>query len=163
MFPITHFSIGSATETECFGIHLGGPQQTNLGDGRGWVNQTAVIRFDYNNTFDGTCLESLTGGNHFRFWQQTTTEAFFIATSVEEWAGEEHTISPNGYDRGRDEIVEAAVSGIATYECTTYNASVLYIAGLLQAGSEGINHNITFDGLVALLTIHSEHSSEPCD
>ena len=39
--------------------------------------------------------------------------------------------------QGRDEIVEAAVSGIATYECTSYNASVLYIAGLLQAGSEG--------------------------
>jgi len=39
--------------------YIGGPQQANLGDGRGWVNQTAVIRFDYDNSFDGTCLESL--------------------------------------------------------------------------------------------------------
>lgn len=40
------------------------------------------------------------GGNHFRFWQQTTTGAYFLATSHEEWLGEQHTIEPNGYDIG---------------------------------------------------------------
>jgi hypothetical protein len=40
------------------------------------------------------------GGNYFRYWQQITTGAFFLATSHEEPLEEHHTISPNGYDGG---------------------------------------------------------------
>ena len=39
--------------------------------------------------------------------------------------------------QGRDEIVKAAISGITTYNCTSYSASALDITGLLQPGSEG--------------------------
>ena len=38
----------------------------NLGDGKGWANQTYELRQDYDNSGIGTCLESLVGGNHFR-------------------------------------------------------------------------------------------------
>lgn len=38
----------------------------NLGDGKGWANQTYELRQDYENSGIGTCLESLVGGNHFR-------------------------------------------------------------------------------------------------
>lgn len=47
---------------ECFGLHLGGPFSANVGDGRGWVNQTVELRQDYDNIGLGTCLESLVGG-----------------------------------------------------------------------------------------------------
>jgi hypothetical protein len=69
---------------------------------------------------DGSCLESFTGikficlmvfnwsdtvrlfpgGNHFRFWNQVTTGAYFLAVSVEQWIGEHHNIVPDGYDIG---------------------------------------------------------------
>lgn len=51
---------------ECLGIHLGGPQSANLGDGNGFVNQTTELRQDFGNAETGTCLESLIGGNHLR-------------------------------------------------------------------------------------------------
>ena len=57
-------SIGFSTE--CFGFHLGNPQTANLGDGRGWQNETAVLRWDYDNAMDGSCLESFTGMLHLR-------------------------------------------------------------------------------------------------
>lgn len=61
--------------TECFGLHLGGPQSANLGDGNGWVNQTVEMRYDFGNADLGTCLESLSGGNHFRMFRQNGTQA----------------------------------------------------------------------------------------
>jgi len=42
-----------------------------------------------------------TGGNHFRFWEQTTTGAYFLAVSFEESLENKHTIAPNGYDIGQ--------------------------------------------------------------
>jgi hypothetical protein len=58
-------AIGFANE--CFGLHLGGPQSANLGDGNGWVNQTTELRWDYGSAGVGTCFESLIGGNHLRY------------------------------------------------------------------------------------------------
>lgn len=55
------------SSTECFGIHLGAPQSANLGDGNGFVNQTVELRQDFGSSSVGTCLESLVGGNHFRY------------------------------------------------------------------------------------------------
>ncbi|KAF8308439.1 hypothetical protein DL93DRAFT_1885737 [Clavulina sp. PMI_390] len=138
--------------TDCLGITLGGVQTANTGDGRGWTNQVAVMRYDYGDSGLGSCLESLTGGNHFRFWQQTTTGAYFFATSKEEWVGESHNIVPNGYDIGRDELVTAA-QGTTSYNGVKYTTTVEYVTGLLQPGSAGINHNITIDGRVAVLTV----------
>ncbi|KAF8332614.1 uncharacterized protein EI90DRAFT_3053761 [Cantharellus anzutake] len=84
---------------ECLGFHIGDPQTANLGDGQGWVTETAVIRYDFGIGYNvGSCLESLTGGDHFRFWQQSTTGAIFLAASVEKSPSERHTIAANGYD-----------------------------------------------------------------
>ena len=63
---ISHPNISLRSSTECLGIHLGDPQSANLGDGNGWVNQTAELREDYGHSHVGTCLESAIGGNHFR-------------------------------------------------------------------------------------------------
>jgi len=138
---------------ECLGFHIGNPQQANLGDGRGWVNETAVIRADYNSALLGTCLESLTGGNHFRFWQQTTTNAIFLAASVEQDADKHHNIVPNGYDLGRDQIVAAATARPTQFLGVKYKTTVEWVTGLLTPGSQGINHGIAIDGRVAVLTI----------
>jgi len=147
-------SIGFARE--CLGFHIGGPQQANLGDGRGWVNETAVIRADYDNSLLGTCIESLTGGNHFRFWQQTTTNAIFLAVSIEQNVDKHHNIVTNGYDLGRDQLVTAATAGPTQFNGITYKTTVEWVTGLLTPGSQGVNHNIPIDGRVAVLTILAE-------
>jgi len=138
--------------TECLGFHLGGPQQANLGDGLGWTNETAVLRWDYDNAMDGSCLESFTGGNHFRFWQQATTGAYFLAVSVEQWVGQHHNIVPDGYDLGRDSLVVRA-TGNTTFGTNQYTTTSYWVTGLLQPGVEGINHNISIDGRVAVVTV----------
>ena len=56
-----------SSSQECLGLHLGDPQTANLGDGNGSVNQTVEFRQDFGNDLLGTCLESLIGGNHFRW------------------------------------------------------------------------------------------------
>lgn len=55
------FSRSFGYSTECLGLHLGDPQTANTGDGRGWTNELAVIRYDYGDSSVGSCLESLTG------------------------------------------------------------------------------------------------------
>jgi len=60
------FLFSRESAEECFGIHLGGLMSANLGDGKGWANQTYELRQDYDDSGIGTCLESLVGGNHFR-------------------------------------------------------------------------------------------------
>ncbi|KIK69249.1 hypothetical protein GYMLUDRAFT_35314 [Collybiopsis luxurians FD-317 M1] len=137
---------------ECLGMHLGSPQQANLGDGRGWVNQIALLRQDYGNAIVGTCKESLVGGNHFRIWQQEGTCALFLAVSVEEDAPENHNIIPNGYNLGRDSLVAAAV-GEKEFNGVKYTTTAQTVEGLLPVGAQGINHNIVIDGKVILLTV----------
>jgi len=143
-------SIGFSTE--CLGFHIGGPQTANLGDGRGWQNETAVLRWDYDNAMSGSCLESFTGGNHFRFWNQATTGAYFLAVSVEQWVGKHHNIVPDGYDLGRDAVVLRA-TGKTKYHMNQYSTTSYFVTGLLKPGVEGINHNISIDGRVAVLTV----------
>ena len=55
---------------ECLGQHLGSDQAANLGDGHGYVNETAEMRWDYGDPQFGTCKESIQGGDHFRYWPQ---------------------------------------------------------------------------------------------
>lgn len=86
----------------CLGIEAGGEQTANTGDGRGWTDEVAVFRYDYGNSIFGSCLETLTGmciltidtakldycdtgGNHFRYWKQSTTGAYFLAVSKPKW------------------------------------------------------------------------------
>ncbi|TFK53857.1 hypothetical protein OE88DRAFT_1710971 [Heliocybe sulcata] len=141
---------------ECFGIHQGGPQTANLGDGNGYTDQLVELRQDYGSAGVGTCLESLVGGNHFRIWRQNGTEAnsgaLFFATSQEEDVTEHHTIVPDGYNIGRDLLAQAAV-GTTSYGGVTYNTVANNVTGLLKPGVEGVNHNISTDGITTILTV----------
>ncbi|KAJ3979533.1 hypothetical protein F5890DRAFT_1469356 [Lentinula detonsa] len=137
---------------ECLGFHIGNPQQANLGDGRGWVNQTAVVRQDYGNSVFGTCEESVIGGNHFRIYQQQGSCALFLAVSIEEQASTNHNIEPNGYDAGRDALVAGAI-GEREFDGVKYTTTAQTLEGLLPVGSQGINHDISIDGNVVLLTV----------
>lgn len=146
-------------DNECLDLHLGGPQSADLGDGNGPVNQTVEMREDFGVTIFGTCVESLIGGNHLRVFRQNGTEAnsgaLFLAVSKEENLEEHHTISPNGYDVGRDELVASALNngGTTSHDDVTYKATSQNITGLLTPGTNGINHDIAIDGVVVLLTI----------
>ncbi|KAK7462293.1 hypothetical protein VKT23_007893 [Stygiomarasmius scandens] len=165
---------------ECLGQHSGSDQGANLGDGNGAKNETAVIRYDYHDPQLGTCQETINGGNHFRYWVQdgddANSGAVFMAVSYEMPVALQHDIVPNGYNLARDYIVSNIThSDIPTLELTngttysgstsfggwTYQTDVIYLSGLLENTSIGINHNITVqtkdsnasDGLVALLTV----------
>ncbi|KAF8131817.1 hypothetical protein EV363DRAFT_1398237 [Boletus edulis] len=158
---------------ECFGIHLGTPFPANLGDGNGWVNQTIELRQDYGDSGAGTCLESLIGGNHFRwvpivrvvkgliwmgdrmFRQNGTTAdsgGLFLAVSKEEPATDHHDIIPDGYNIGRDSLVASAI-GETNFNGVRYMTQAGNISGLLAPGDQGINHGIAQDGIVTLLTV----------
>ncbi|KAF7322669.1 hypothetical protein HMN09_00045600 [Mycena chlorophos] len=79
--------------------------------------------------------------------------ALFLAASKEDPIAESHDIVSNGYNLGRDEIVAAATAGTVSFNGVDYTTTVEYVTGLLQPGSAGINHNISIDGQVAVLTI----------
>ncbi|EPQ57666.1 hypothetical protein GLOTRDRAFT_99486 [Gloeophyllum trabeum ATCC 11539] len=153
---IVNFARAIGFSEECFGLHAGAPQTANLGDGNGWVNQTIELRQDYDNAGVGTCLETLIGGNHFRVWKQNgslaDSGALFLAVSKEEPLLEHHTIIPDGYNIGRDLLVQNAV-GQTSYNGVTYSTVARNITGLLAPGAVGVNHNISTDGIVTLLTV----------
>ncbi|THU83910.1 hypothetical protein K435DRAFT_971386 [Dendrothele bispora CBS 962.96] len=88
----------------------------------------------------------------------------------------QHDIIPNGYNLARDYIVgnitqspiptlsltnSTTYSGSTSFEGWTYQTDVIYLSGMLDNTSIGINHNVTVqtgssnasDGLVALLTV----------
>ncbi|KAK0480924.1 hypothetical protein IW261DRAFT_1150493 [Armillaria novae-zelandiae] len=141
---------------ECLGIHIGALQSANLGDGHGWVNQTMELREDYGDEELGTCLESLIGGNHFRVYRQdgpsATSGALFLAVSQEEDVEENHTIVPDGYNIGRNQLVDHAV-GSHHFDGVYYMTTAKNITGLLPPGSVGVNHGIATDGITTLLTV----------
>ncbi|EJD03385.1 uncharacterized protein FOMMEDRAFT_146952 [Fomitiporia mediterranea MF3/22] len=152
-----NFARSLGFSNECLDIHLGDPQSANLGDGNGSVNQTIELRMDFGNSEVGTCLESLTGGNHLRMFRQNgpaaNSGALFLAVSQEENVFEHHTISPDGYDKGRDSLVSTATAGQTSFDGVTYSSTSSDITGLLTAGTAGINHDIAIDGIVKLLTV----------
>ncbi|KAF8921100.1 hypothetical protein CPB85DRAFT_1168814, partial [Mucidula mucida] len=141
---------------ECLGIHLGDPQAANLGDGHGWVNQTMELREDYGDPDIGTCLESLIGGNHFRVYRQdgpgANSGALFLAVSQEEDVFEQHTIIPDGYNIGRNKLVQHAL-GAHEFDGVTYETTAKNVTGLMPAGAVGVNHGIATDGIVTLLRV----------
>ncbi|KAG8926093.1 hypothetical protein FRC00_003264 [Tulasnella sp. 408] len=96
------------------GINLGDKQSADLGDGRGYVNETAVMRYNYGDPVRGTCNQTQLGGNHFRFWQQSgsaaNSSAVFLAVSYELSLEQQHDIAVNGYNLGRDWLVGNATN-----------------------------------------------------
>lgn len=149
-----YFSPGS-----CIGLSLGGPQTANLGDGNAYVNQTQEMRFNYYQGDGGSCLESLRGGNHLRYFFQNgstaDTGAIFMAVSYEYNATLAHDIVPDGYDLGRDLLVGNATNSTGTkspggFEYTTINTAA---ALLSSVSASELNHDISVDGNVAVLTV----------
>ncbi|KAF9493468.1 hypothetical protein BDN71DRAFT_1394947 [Pleurotus eryngii] len=157
---LTQWAQAIGFSTECLGLHLGTPQTANLGDGAGDVDELGVWRADFHSPLLGTCLESLIGGNHFRAWIQNFNAtagsggAVFLAASQEEDSTQHHNIVPNGYNLGRDNLVNAALGThqhpFLPYKFVTTSAD---LTGLLAPGAEGVNHNISQDGVVKLLTV----------
>jgi hypothetical protein len=154
---IVNYARAIGFSSECLGLHIGKPQTANLGDGNNDVNQMIELRQAYGVPSIGTCWESLVGGNHFRVYQQNGPQAnsgaMFLAAS-REWDApiHHHNIVKDGYNLGRDQLVQAAV-GVHKYGKVTYNTTVTNITTLLPPGANGVNHNITQDGMVALLTV----------
>ncbi|GAA5850483.1 hypothetical protein JCM8547_001888 [Rhodosporidiobolus lusitaniae] len=147
---------------ECLGQSDGERQAANLGDGNGEINQTTLLRYNYNDPYLGTCYETINGGSHYRVWRQNGTQAnsgaWFLAASVEMNLTMQHMIVDNGYDRGRDELVAYATASETkspltnrTFTTTARNASGIgYFANV---STSQINHGIATDGVVAILTV----------
>ncbi|KZS89035.1 hypothetical protein SISNIDRAFT_475843 [Sistotremastrum niveocremeum HHB9708] len=151
-----NFARAAGLSTECLGLHLGAPQSANLGDGHGPVNQTTELRQDFGDVLLGTCLESLVGGNHLRVFRQNGPTANSGAlVSSEQDVEQSHNIIPNGYDIGRDNFVTSATAAGLSYNNVKYSVKSETVSGLLQPGSSGINHGISIDGNVILLTVHT--------
>ncbi|KAL0578536.1 hypothetical protein V5O48_003479, partial [Marasmius crinis-equi] len=177
---LLNFFLSLQFSGECLGQHAGNSQQVNLGDGHDYLNETAVIRYNYGDPQLGSCQESIKGGNHFRYWVQNgpneNTGAIFIAASYEKPIAEGHDIIKNGYNLGRDYFVgnitgsaipttnltnQSTYSGETNFGGFKYSTSVKYLSGLLPNTSIGINHNDSvpipgfnaIDGLVALLEV----------
>ncbi|OSD07339.1 hypothetical protein PYCCODRAFT_1463624 [Trametes coccinea BRFM310] len=167
---------------ECLGQHAGDAQTANLGDGKGQVNETSELRWDYGDPSLGTCTETIKGGNHFRYWVQDGSKAnsgaIFMATSYELPIQMGHDIIFDGYNLGRDWLVGNATaqqsliptgnitngttySGQTSFGGYTYKTDVIYLSGILSNSSQGVNHNVTVgnantlpvDGYVAVMTI----------
>lgn len=145
-------------DKECLGLHAGGYQKGYI-DPRGWRDQEFIYRQVYtplDHVF-GTCIESLVGGNHIRAWQQQGSGAWFLATSREEDASKNHMIIPNGYNIGRNQLVQQALGknrdGRTSFMWTRYSTQVQFVAGLMPQGVQGVNHDIAVDGLTAVLTV----------
>jgi len=147
-------SIGFAEE--CLGLHIGNIHQANLGDGQGKIDEQFLARQTYFPIL-GTCWQSLVGGHHFRAWHQNgsdaNTRAWFLAVSKEMDSGQNHNIVPNGYNIGRDWLVERAVAG-SSWHGMWWKAEVEWHEGLLEPGHQHINHNISQDGRTAILTVY---------
>ncbi|KAJ7738425.1 hypothetical protein B0H16DRAFT_1729998 [Mycena metata] len=174
------FPRGLGFTSECLGQHEGAPQLANLGDGNGYVNETAVLRWDYGDPSLGTCRETVEGGTHFHYWAQNSS-AVFMATSYEMPIAEGHNIVVNGYNLGRCVLSltfypvsyalscaaigssatsqtrstltnTSTFSGTVSYAGFVYSTSISYVSGLLGNTSVGVNHGSTvgIDGQNAL-------------
>lgn len=130
------------------GLHLGGHQYANL-DGQ-LRPEVQVLRWNFGNTVNGTCQQTLVGGLHLRYWVQNSTKAIFMAASTEMNLTLAHNIISNGYNIGRDEVVGNATGGVVSprsvsnsstfsgeshYGNYTYRTLATYVSNLLQNSS----------------------------
>ncbi|GAA5857933.1 hypothetical protein JCM1840_000973 [Sporobolomyces johnsonii] len=148
---------------ECLGQTGGDRQAADLGDGNGMHNQTTLLRFNYGDPTIGTCYETINGGSHFRVWRQNGTEAnsgaWFLAASVEQNLTLQHGIVADGYDRGREVVVQAAIASGGTKSPLTNRTFTTTVSNASGPGyyanisTSEINHDIATDGIVAILTV----------
>ncbi|KAH9841416.1 uncharacterized protein C8Q71DRAFT_884173 [Rhodofomes roseus] len=179
---LLNYFVSFGYSTECLGQHDGTPQRANLGDGNGYANQTAEIRWDYGDPELGTCQETIEGGSHFRYWiqngDQHDTNAVFMAASYELPETDGHDIIFNGYNLGRDWLIGnvtnqthiiptanltngTSYTGQTSYDGYTYETNAQYLYGYAPNTSYAVNHNITTsnnvtnsdDGFIAVLTV----------
>ncbi|KAF8869186.1 hypothetical protein CPB84DRAFT_1816368 [Gymnopilus junonius] len=140
---------------ECLGLHMGQLHDANLGDGDGRKTELFLAR-QYYFPIWGTCWESVAGGHHFRAWKQNGTlansGAWFLGASKEYDSTKNHKIIPNGYNIGRDWLVDRAIQG-SHWQSMWWKAEVEWREGLLEEGKKGVNHGIPQDGRVAILTV----------
>jgi len=54
--------------------------------------------------------------------------------------GQNHMISPDGYNIGRDDFIKKATSEPKQFLLDEFTTSVIMIDGLLSVGAEGVNH-----------------------
>ncbi|OSD02508.1 hypothetical protein PYCCODRAFT_1367557 [Trametes coccinea BRFM310] len=141
---------------ECLGLHYGHIHEADLGDGLGRKPEQFLGRQHYFPIM-GTCWESVRGGHHFRAWKQNGTEAnsgaWFLGASEEMDSSKNHMIVEDGYNRGRDYIVEQ-VTQVTHWKGMWWKGEVEWREGLLERGARGVNHGIEQDGRVAILTIN---------
>ncbi|RPD62613.1 hypothetical protein L226DRAFT_532393 [Lentinus tigrinus ALCF2SS1-7] len=141
---------------ECLGLHYGHIHEADLGDGLGRKEEQFLGRQHYFPIM-GTCWESVRGGHHFRAWRQNGTDAnsgaWFIGASEEMDSSKNHMIVEDGYNRGRNYIVDRATEG-SHWKGMWWKANVEWREGLLERGKRGVNHGIEQDGRVAILTIY---------
>ncbi|KAF7297599.1 hypothetical protein MKEN_01382700 [Mycena kentingensis (nom. inval.)] len=125
-------------------------------------------------------METIKGGNHFRYWIQDgssgNSSAIFLATSAEKPIAQQHDIIDDGYNLGRDWVIgnitgspinTTALTNASTFEGTTtwagyvYSSKISYVSRLLANSSEGVNHadhvpvggRNAVDGLVAVVEV----------
>lgn len=146
---------------------MGNRHEADLGDGLGWRAEQVLVRQTFRTSLEiplwgTTCWESLAGGNHFRAWRQNgsfaNSGAWFLAVSQEMSGRAHHMIVGDGYNLGRDLLVSHAVSPTPG---SRWTADVAWIQGLLEPGVKDVNHNISQDGLVALLTVRRRIPPKP--
>jgi len=146
---------------ECMGLHYGTVHEADLGDGDGRKPEQVLAR-QYYFPIWGTCWETAFGGNHFRAWKQNGTMAnsgaWFLAVSREADSTRNHRIVRDGYNIGRDQLVNRAVAGSKS-NGMWWMAEVEWREDLLKAGKDSINHGIAQDGRVAVLTVYRVPSS----
>jgi len=177
---LRNYFLSFGYSSECLGQHLGDDQGANLGDGHGYLNETAVIRWNYGDPQLGSCKETVEGGGHFRFWVQdgpdANSGAVFMAVSYEKPIAEQHDIVVNGYNLGRDWMIgnitqqqiptlnltnTSAYTGVTSWANYTYQTNISYVSGLLSNTSDGVNHFASvgingmnaIDGLVAVMHV----------
>ncbi|WOO82437.1 uncharacterized protein LOC62_04G005926 [Vanrija pseudolonga] len=171
-----NYMLAAELSTECLGGNFGSKQNASLDASHRNVTQIGVLRQNFGDPYLGSCKETFDGGQHLRYWRQNSTNALFLAVSIEMSLAKQHDIVPNGYNLGRDYLVgnltghqidsrnvtnATVFTGNVTYGNYSYSTEARYVSGLLNASSDGVNHYITvevdnhpaIDGLVAVLTV----------
>ncbi|KAL1408791.1 hypothetical protein Q8F55_005604 [Vanrija albida] len=175
-----NYMLSGGLSTECLGGGFGSKQNASLDATHRNETQIGVLRQNYGDPYLGACKETFDGGNHLRYWRQNSTNALFLAVSVEMSLEKQHDIVPNGYNLGRDylvgnltghqidsrnvsntTVITGSSTGNSTWGNYTYQTEARYVSGLLNDSSDGVNHYITveaeghpaIDGLVAVLTV----------
>lgn len=135
------------------GMHYGHLHEADLGDGLGKKEEHFLARQHYIPVI-GTCWESVRGGHHFRAWRQNGTVAnsgaWFVGASKEKDSSRNHKITEDGYNLGRDFVVERAVAG-SRWRGMWWKAEVEWREGLLQRGRRGTFLSSTLPGGTPIL------------